>query len=111
LVRQISALTEATNNLEAVLVRNKRAINDLAAHVEQGESVLEAFDELDGAMRHQRGLAQTLDEFVVARHQVRLAVFALAIAQGASLSELARRLGISRQLASRVAAEAEDTSA
>jgi len=111
LVRQISALTEATNNLEAVLVRYKRAINDLATHVEEGESVLEAFDELDGAMLRQRELTETFDEFEAARHQVRLAVFALATAQGASMSELGRRLGISRQLASRLAAEAEDTNA
>jgi len=111
LVRQISALTQATNNLEAVLVRYKRAINNLAAHVEEGDSVLEAFDKLDGAMLRQRELTETVDEFAAARHQVRLAVFALAVAQGASLSELGRRLGISRQLASRLAAEAEDQKA
>jgi len=111
LVRQISALTEATNNMEAVLARYKRAINELAAHVEEGDSVLEAFDEMDGAMLRQRELTETVDEFAAARHQVRLAVLALAIAQGASLSELGRRLGISRQLASRLAAEAGDTNA
>jgi len=107
LVRQISALTEATNNLEAVLARYKRAINDLAAHLDDGESVLEAFDELDGAMLRQRELTETFEEFEAARHQVRLAVFALATAQGASPSELGRRLGISRQLASRLATESE----
>ncbi len=107
MVRQISALTEATNNLEAVLARYKRAINDLAAHIEEGESVLEAFDELDGAMLRQRELTETFKEFEAARHQVRLAVFALATAQGAGPSELGRRLGISRQLASRLASESE----
>ena len=109
LVGQISALTEATDNLEDVLVRYKRAIAGLAAHVEEGESVLEAFDGLDGAMLRQRELTETFEEFEGARHRVRLALFALAMAQGASLSELGRRLGISRQLASRLAAEAEGT--
>jgi len=52
--------------------------------------VLEAFDELDGAMLRQRELTETFDEFEAARHQVRLAVFALATTQGASMSELGR---------------------
>ena len=107
MVRQISALTEATDNLEAVLARYKRAINDLAAHIEEGESVLEAFTEMDGAMLRQRELTETFQEFEAARHTVRLAVFALATAQGAGPSELGRRLGISRQLASRLATESE----
>jgi hypothetical protein len=111
LVRQIAALDEATGNLKEVLVRYQRAITGLATHVEAGESVLEAFDGLDGAMLRQRELTETFEEFEGARHQVRLAVFALAKAQGASMSELGRRLGISRQLASRLAAEAEDTNA
>lgn len=109
LVVQISALTEAVDHLDEVLVRYKRAIAGLASHVEEGESVLEAFDGLDGVMLRQRELTETFDEFEGARHQVRLALFSLAMAQGASLSEVGRRLGISRQLASRLAAEADGT--
>jgi len=54
-------------------------------------------------------VTDALGEFEAARHQVRLAMFALAKEQGSSFSDLARALGISRQLASRLAAEAQDT--
>jgi hypothetical protein len=108
LVREISALLEATETLREVLGRYKRANARLARRVAQGESVLEAFDGLEGAMQRHRELTETLEEFEAARHHVRVALFALATAQGASLSEIGRRLGISRQLASRLAAEADE---
>ena len=44
--------------------------------------------------------------FEVARHRARVAIFALAIEQGTNLSEMGRALGISRQLSSRLGAEA-----
>lgn len=72
---------------------------DCLPPVEEGESVLQAFYELDGAVLRQRELTETFKEFEAARHQVRLAVFALPTAQGVGPSELGRRLGNSRQLA------------
>ena len=108
LVAEIAILDEASRNLRDVLERNERAIADLARRVERGESILEAFDAMEGAIRRHRELPKTLEEFEAARHQVRLALFALATAQGASMSELARRLGISRQLASRLAGAARE---
>ncbi len=98
---------QITESLREVLARYKRANADLVKRVAQGESVLEAFDGLDGAMQSQRELTDKLEEFEAFRHQVRVALFACATAQGASLSEIGRRLGISRQLASRLAAEAD----
>lgn len=108
LIAEIAVLDEASRTLRDVLVRNERAIADLAERVRRGESVLDAFSAMEGAMRRHRELPQTLEEFEAARHQVRLALFALATDQGASLSELGRRLGISRQLASRLAGAARD---
>lgn len=106
LVGEIALMIEASHTLQEVLVRNQKAIEDLATRVQRGESVLEAFSAMDGAMRRHRELPQTLEEFEAARHQVRLALFDLALDQGATASELARRLGISRQLASRLASAA-----
>jgi len=108
LVLDISVLAEASKTLREVLVRYERAVATLATRVHRGESVLESFDAMDGAMRGRRELTETFEEFETARRQVRLALFSLASAQGASMSELGRRLGISRQLASRLAAEAEN---
>ena len=108
LVSEISALVEATERLRETLGRYKRANANLARRVSRGESVLEAFEAMDGAMDRQRELTEILEEFEAVRHRVRLALFGLAGAQGASMSELGRRLGISRQLASRLAKEAAE---
>jgi len=110
LVSDISVLADASKTLRKVLLRYERALSTLATRVQRGESVLEAFDAMDGAMRRQRELTETLEELEAARHQVRLALFSLASAQGASMSELGRRLGVSRQLASRLANKADHKS-
>ena len=109
LVSDISVLADASKTLRQVLVRYERALAALATRTKRGESVLEAFDAMDGVMHRQRELPETLEEFEAARHQVRLALVSLASAQGDSMSELARRLGVSRQLASRLSTEADDT--
>ena len=106
LVSELSTLMDATERLRETLARYKRASASLARRIEGGASVFEAFDDMDGAMHRHRELTEMLEEFERARHQVRLALFELAGAQGASMSELGRRLGISRQLASRLAKEA-----
>ena len=108
LVAQIAELVEAGRTLQDCLARNERAITDLSERVLRGETILEAFSAMDGVMRRHRELPQTLEEFEAARHQVRLALFNLALDQGATASELGRRLGISRQLASRLAGSARD---
>ena len=53
-------------------------------------------------------LNEALEDFESLRHQVRVTFLTLAQEQGTSISEAGRMLGISRQLASRVAAEADD---
>ena len=61
---------------------------------------------LQGPQRR-REVTEALEEFETARHRVRLSMFGVAEEQDASISEVARALGISRQLASRLAAEAD----
>ena len=51
-------------------------------------------------------LNKALDRMETARRDVRVAMSDIAIEQGASLSEVARALGVSRQLLSRLAASA-----
>ena len=106
LVSDISALIEMSEELRQTLTRYKRANRLLATRVGGGEMVLDAFDALGTPMRRHRELTEVMDEFEAARHRVRLSLFALAESEGASKSEVARRLGISRQLASRLAVEA-----
>jgi hypothetical protein len=104
---EVATLVEATQALRDVLVRYEAANSDLISRVRRGETVLDAFGTMTGPMRRHRELTETLEEFESARHQVRVALFDLALAEGASMAELGRNLGISRQLASRLAASSK----
>lgn len=106
LVSDLSELVETSEELRQTLSRYKRASQLLAARIDRGESVLDAFDTMTGPMRRHRELTDVMDEFEAVRHRVRLSLVALAEAEGTSMSDVARRLGISRQLASRLAGEA-----
>jgi len=106
LAQHLRALSAAVERLRAVLQRFDRAGLKLAAHIEGGANLVAALDHLDGRVRRTE-VTEAIDEFEAARHQVRLAMFGLAKEQGSSLSEVARALGISRQLASRQAAETD----
>ncbi len=91
-----------------LLLRYKKASTEIAARVEQRESLADALKAVSGPIRR-REVSDTLAEFEAARHQVRLAMFALGEEQGTSISELGRQLAFSRQLSSRLAAEAKET--
>jgi len=106
LVQSASDVIKCTERLRDVLLRFKKGVSGLAGRVEEGELAVAALGAIGGPIRRQE-LTETLAEFEAARHQLRLAVFALALEQGTSTSEVGRMLAISRQLASRLAIEAE----
>jgi hypothetical protein len=108
LVRRLSELNEAAEHLRTVLRRYNKASANVATLVDQGVHLVSALERLDGPVRRSE-VTEVLEEFEAARHRVRLAMFALATEQGSSFSDVARALGISRQLASRLAAEAEES--
>jgi len=101
-------LIERTDELVDILTRYKKANMALIDLLKDGGEIVDALDGLGGPMRR-RELTEALDAFEAARHAIRVAMFALAGEQGSTLSELGRKLGISRQLASRLAAEAAAT--
>ncbi|HUI03318.1 MAG TPA: hypothetical protein VLZ77_07235 [Acidimicrobiales bacterium] len=105
LVRRNTELIESAKNLRAVLARFERVLGTMSRLVEGGVPVVEALDRLGGPhLRPQT--TEALDRFTDARHNARVAMFALGVEQGTSLSEMARAFDISRQLASRLAADA-----
>lgn len=108
LVRDMTTLVELTEDLCVVLRRYQKVSTDVAERVERGELLVDALAAVKGPVRR-REVSDTLAEFEAARHQVRLAMFALGEEQGTSTSELGRQLAFSRQLASRLATEARDT--
>ena len=83
--------------------RNSNA--ELAELVARGGSVRAAIG-IEVPQRRRRELTAALDAFEAARHEFRLALFAVCLEEGASISEVGRALGVSRQRASRLAAEA-----
>ncbi len=103
---RIADLIECSNRLRDLLQRYEAVNAELAEKVGRGESADIALRSLRAPMRR-REVTETFEEFDGARHEVRLALLALCLRDGVSRSEVGRYLGISRQLASRLAAEAE----
>ena len=108
LVRRLSELVECTDQVVELLQRYKEANIKLSKRIESGEPLMDVLGNLNARVEHPRELTETLEEFETARHQVRVALFALGMEQGASMSEIGRVLGISRQLSSRLGGEAEE---
>jgi hypothetical protein len=106
-VRRVSDLVDSSERLRRVLQGYEKANTDLARRIDKGEGAIEAMGKVRTSIRR-RQITDTLDEFEAARHEVRLALMALCMEEGASRSEVGRMLGISRQLASRLAIEVED---
>jgi len=105
LVDRIAELVESAARLRAQLERYERAMSKIARRLEKGEPAISAAMGT-GIPAQRRLVTETIEEFEAARHQLRLALFALGKEEGASISEIGRVLGISRQLASRLAGEA-----
>jgi hypothetical protein len=105
LAEALSHMEQCNKDLRAVMQRFEKAATRFARRVDGGALVVEAVRDVMGSVRRQE-LDEANKAFEVARHRARVAVFALAIEQGTSLSEMGRALGISRQLASRLGAEA-----
>jgi hypothetical protein len=105
LVRRITALVEASSLLREKLERYEQAMFDFKDGIDKGETALDA---TKGATipSGRRTVTTAIDEFEAVRHQLRLALFSVGREEGASISDVGRALGISRQLASRLAAEA-----
>ncbi|HUO49676.1 MAG TPA: helix-turn-helix domain-containing protein [Acidimicrobiales bacterium] len=108
--RQISAAAtayrRATRRLRGHLDEIDAGLEIFIAMLRQGESVGEVLLGTD-ASSSRKEFARAMADFESARHRLRVAVLQLGQEQGESIAELARALGISRQLAYRLLAEAE----
>lgn len=104
---EMAELNRRNQELRSVLLRFEETCSRLAQLVGDGESMSEGLESVRGSLQR-RDVNEATEQFDTARHRVRVAMFALALDQGTSRSEMGRALGISRQLASRLAAEIED---
>jgi hypothetical protein len=106
-VKEANGLIESIDHLRTVLQGFSKLNARMCKRIDDGADLGATLESLGGP-ETRRQMTEALEQFETARHRVRLSMFALAEEQGMSISEVARGLGISRQLASRLAAEAED---
>ncbi|HXW35923.1 MAG TPA: hypothetical protein VEJ87_15215 [Acidimicrobiales bacterium] len=107
LVRRITELNESSALLRERLRRYEKTMVVIARRLENGELAIAA-SQGTAIPSQRRQVTEAIEDFEAARHNLRLALFALGKEEGASISEIGRVLGISRQLASRLATEAAD---
>ena len=107
LILQAEEVTESVAYLRSQLRLYQDAVQRFVDHVERGETVLTAAHNANVA-RYRQLATEAIEGFESARRQMRLALFALGQEEGASISQLGRALGVSRQLASRIAADAAE---
>lgn len=82
-------------------------LGNVERELEEGEPVFGP-DEDTEAPAHRQRVTEAIEEFEASRHQLRVVLFAVGKEEGASITQVGRVLGISRQLASRIARK-EDT--
>jgi len=107
LVREMNALLAIVEEVRTVLQGYMEVSEEVSRRVNEGQLLVSVLDALQGPLRR-RQVTEAMAELYVARHRVRLAMFALGAAQGTTASELGRKLGVSRQLAARLANEAAE---
>jgi hypothetical protein len=93
--------------LRAQLRRYEVAMVTIGERLEEGAPAIGAAKGT-GIPTERRQVTEAIQEFEAARHQLRLALFSLGKEEGASISEVGRVLGISRELASRLAGESDE---
>jgi len=106
LIEEISELVEAAGVLRVRVQGFERTMTKIARRLEAGDPAVPTVRGI-AAPTLRQDLTQAIEDFETARHRLRLALFALGKEEGASISEIGRVLGISRQLASRLAGEAD----
>ena len=105
-LRQIEFLRQRIEELGTVLSDLDESIVVLGKGIERGAPIIEALEKVGGTLTVP-AMLETFEEFHAARQDLRVALLAIARIEGTTASEVARTLGISRQLASRLAAETE----
>jgi len=98
-------LIKRTDELRDALDRFDQATRSGLEVLQRGVPLVEGLAEARAGSAR-ASLNKALDRMETARRDVRVAMSDVALEEGASLSEVARALGVSRQLLSRLAASA-----
>ena len=104
LLKAIRAYQDATAEVRALLDEVDQGLGVFAELLESGEPVAALLGGGE-ASASRRQFVKAMTDFETARRRLRIAVITLGVEQGESMADLARSLGISRQLAYRLQAE------
>jgi len=110
LIRETRKLIESTEHLKAELVAYQEAAEEMVSTLRPGaaaSATIEMMERLKVAELRERVTA-AIAHFEAARHSVRVELVAAAQEEGRHLSDVARALGVSRQLTSRLGIEARE---
>jgi DNA-directed RNA polymerase specialized sigma24 family protein len=109
-VRAIEETVAASEALREHLKRTERIGRKMISALQRGAALSEAVDvagESSGELR--RTAAEYLSHYEASRHRMRNVFMLGSLDEGLSIGEMARKLGISRQLASRLIHEARES--
>ena len=111
LIRVTCELIESTEKLRAALLDYRRTCERLVKIAEgpPARSTVQRLEQVKLGEKRER-VTSAIAAFEAARRQARIGLLAVAEEEGSNLSEVARTLGVSRQLASRLAIEASEHS-
>jgi hypothetical protein len=105
----LEGIVRADEDLQIAAERHREMSLETARRLENGtENLTDVLVDLNAAERRQE-VNDAIEGFESARHAVRLSFFALGRTQGATPTSVGRALGISRQLASRLANLSEES--
>ncbi len=102
LARDLRVLSEQIDQYKSALVRLKARCREGARRLEEGEEPVTVVLEALGWADQRRAVEEASNQFEAVRRHVRLGMCAVAVEEGASMAELARALGVSRQLTHRL---------
>jgi hypothetical protein len=103
-LKAVTDYQRATRHLRTLLGEVDTGLHTFVALVKSDEAVAALLLGADAASRR-REFAQAMTDFENARRRLRIAVLRLGEEQGESVADMAKALGISRQLAYRHLAE------
>jgi hypothetical protein len=104
LEHHVVEVIESAERLREALQGYQKQMRKLNALLAKGDPAISAV-RVTSMPAGRRPVTKAVDEFEAARHQLRVDLLAAGNEEGISMSEVGRVLGISRQLASRIANE------
>ena len=110
-IESIEKALEVSAALRHRLVANERAGRNMVKALQRGDPVsMVVGGSGEPASELRRSTTELLADYETVRHHMRTALVLPYLAEGKSVGDFSRELGVSRQLASRLVKQAQETS-